>query len=82
MCACLIRTGPMAIRDHISITWVRGDGLPLSEEHDISDNMLILRNVKKEDQGVYNCVGLDHYGTKVFSRPIMLIVVGKFVLIV
>lgn len=52
----------------------------LSEEHDIRDNMLILRNVQKDDQGVYNCVGIDRYGIEVFSRPIMLIVVGEFVL--
>ncbi|XP_025416415.1 basement membrane-specific heparan sulfate proteoglycan core protein isoform X4 [Sipha flava] len=67
--------GPMAARDHISITWVRGNRAPISEEHDIHDNMLILRNVQKEDQGVYNCIGIDRNSVEVFSRPIMLIVV-------
>lgn len=67
-----------AIRDRIQLTWVRGNQLSLSEEHDIMDNMLILRNVQKSDQGQYNCLGIESDGTVVFSRPITLKVVGKF----
>lgn len=65
-----------AIRDHISLTWERGDGLPLSEEHDINENILVLKNVQKHDQGVYNCVGYRN-GHVIFTRPITLKVVGK-----
>jgi len=67
-----------AIRDRIQLTWARGNQLPLSEEHDIIDNMLILKNVQKSDQGQYNCIGIESDGTVVFSRPITLKVVGKF----
>lgn len=71
--------GASAISDRISLTWVRGNQLPLSEEHDINENTLILRNVQKEDQGVYNCIGLESDGTVVFSRSITLKVVGEFI---
>jgi hypothetical protein len=64
-----------AIRDRIQLTWARGNQLPLSEEHDIIDNMLILKNVQKSDQGQYNCLGIESDGTVVFSRPITLKVV-------
>jgi hypothetical protein len=69
---------PTAIRDRIKLTWLRGNQLSLSEEHDIIDNMLVLRNVQKSDQGLYNCIGLENDGTVVFSRSITLRVVGKF----
>lgn len=68
-----------AIRDRISLTWERSDRRELSEEHDISENMLILRNVQKEDQGVYNCIGISPDGTVVFRRPMTLKVVGEFI---
>ncbi|XP_060879808.1 basement membrane-specific heparan sulfate proteoglycan core protein isoform X7 [Metopolophium dirhodum] len=64
-----------AIRDRIRLTWVRGNQLSLSEEHDIIDNMLILRNVQKSDQGQYNCLGIESDRTVVFSRSITLKVV-------
>jgi len=67
-----------AIRDRIRLTWVRGNQLSLSEEHDIIDNMLVLRNVQKSDQGQYNCLGIESDRTVVFSRSITLKVVGKF----
>lgn len=68
-----------AIRDHIKLTWLRGNQLSLSEEHDIIDNMLVLRNVQKSDQGLYNCIGIESDGTVVFSRSITLRVVGKLI---
>lgn len=58
---------------------MRGNQLSLAEEHDIFENMLILRNVQKEDQGVYDCIGQYPDGTVVFRRPITLKVVGKFI---
>ncbi|XP_050052982.1 basement membrane-specific heparan sulfate proteoglycan core protein-like isoform X1 [Aphis gossypii] len=64
-----------AIRDRIKLTWLRGNQLSLSEEHDIIDNMLVLRNVQKSDQGLYNCIGIESDGTVVFSRSITLRVV-------
>lgn len=70
--------GAAAARDRISLTWERNDRAPLSEEHDINDNMLILRNVQRGDEGVYNCVGIAPDGTVVFRRPMTLKVVGKF----
>lgn len=79
ICTNFIGLGATASRDRISLTWTRGNNLPLSEEHDISDNMLILRNVQKQDQGVYNCVGYGSSGI-VFSRSVTLKVVGKFIL--
>ncbi|KAF0704124.1 Tenascin, partial [Aphis craccivora] len=65
-----------AIRDRIKLTWLRCNQLSLSEEHDIIDNnMLVLRNVQKSDQGLYNCIGIESDGAVVFSRPIILRVV-------
>lgn len=82
VCLNCIYLGASAITDGISLTWVRGNQLPLSEEHDINENTLILRNVQKEDQGVYNCIGLKSDGTVVFSRSITLKVVGEFMFII
>lgn len=76
--AIRIGLGVTAARDRISLTWERNDRAPLSEEHDISENMLILRNVQREDEGVYNCLGIAPDGTVVFRRPMTLKVVGKF----
>lgn len=78
-CTNLIYLGPEAARDRISLTWVRGNSLPLSEEHDIYGNSLILRNVQKSDQGVYKCIGIKYDGSYLFSQPITLRVVGEFI---
>lgn len=72
--------GESASRDRISITWQRANELPLSEDSDIYENDLILKNVQKQDQGVYNCIGIEPSGQIVFNRPIILKVVGKYTL--
>lgn len=70
--------GASATRDGIKLTWTRGNDLPLSEEHDIiGENTLVLKNVQKEDQGVYKCIGYNTYGNIVFSKSVTLRVVGK-----
>jgi len=69
--------GASAITDRVSLTWVRGDQRPLSDQHDINENTLVLKNVTKDDQGVYICLGLGPDGAVVFNRPITLKVIGK-----
>lgn len=82
-CATIfIDPGAAAARDRISLTWERNDRAPLSEDHDINDNVLILRNVQKTDEGVYNCVGIALDGTVVFRRPMTLKVIGKLMFFV
>ncbi|XP_050533162.1 basement membrane-specific heparan sulfate proteoglycan core protein-like isoform X14 [Daktulosphaira vitifoliae] len=63
-------------RDRITLTWERDDGVPLPEEHDRYDNILVLRNVQKSDQGQYNCIGIATGGGGiVFRRPVLLKIV-------
>lgn len=74
----LIFLGAAAARDRILLTWTRDNELPLSEEHERSENTLILKNIQREDQGVYNCVGYNPSGIIVFRKSITLKVIGKF----
>lgn len=63
--------GPQTLR----FSWSRENGQPMSRRVSIAGKRLIIRGVKKEDEGTYLCTARNIYGSKISSAK--LTVKGK-----
>jgi len=57
------------------ITWSRQNGKPLSGRAVVSGKILLIRRVRKEDEGTYECTARNGYGFDTATSQ--LIVKGK-----
>ena len=46
----------------VTVTWIRADGSPIDESYLVKDTVLLIRNVKTDDEGTYICVGKNKFG--------------------
>ncbi|XP_031778282.1 basement membrane-specific heparan sulfate proteoglycan core protein isoform X4 [Nasonia vitripennis] len=60
---------------NIYLDWKREDGRLMPQESTVSDGILYINDLKKEDSGEYTCFGVDAYGKQVFSAKTQLHVV-------
>ncbi|XP_074625452.1 basement membrane-specific heparan sulfate proteoglycan core protein-like isoform X6 [Acropora palmata] len=62
---CFAR-GPQTLR----FSWSRENGQPMSRRVSIAGKRLIIRGVKKEDEGTYLCTARNIYGSKISSAKL------------
>jgi hypothetical protein len=65
----------------IQARWVRPSGQSLPRDSYERDGILNIRNIQRQDGGVYTCEGVDQRGQIIFSARTNLIVTGIFVLV-
>ena len=46
----------------VTVTWIRADGSPIDESYLIKDTVLLIPNVRKNDEATYICVGKNKFG--------------------
>lgn len=63
---------------NIYLDWKREDSRPMPRGSTVSDGILYINDLKKEDSGEYTCFGVDAYGKQIFSAKTQLHVVGEY----
>ncbi len=46
----------------VTVTWSKADGSSLDQNYLIKDAVLLIRNVRKKDEGTYICVAENVFG--------------------
>lgn len=57
----------------VTISWSRADKSPLDENHSTRRNVLVIRNIKNDDQGTYICLARNSFGASKATAELTVI---------
>ena len=56
----------------VTVTWSRADGSPLNKNYLMKDEVLLIRSVRKNDEGTYICVAENKFGASKASVELVI----------